>query len=36
MRLHSLIAANTDADGVHHEQQRQSSAAIDPRIGGHG
>jgi hypothetical protein len=22
MRLHSLITANADADGVHHEQQR--------------
>jgi len=36
MRFGGLITANADADGVHHEQQRQSSAAINPRIGSHG
>ena len=36
MRLGGLIAADADADGVHHEQQRQSCEAVDPRVGSHG
>jgi hypothetical protein len=36
MRLGGLVTADADADGIHHEQQRQGSAAVDPRIGGHG
>jgi hypothetical protein len=36
MRLGGLITADADANGIHHEQQRQSSAAVNPRIGGHG
>ena len=36
MCLGGLIAADADANGIHHEQQRQSSAAVDPGISGHG
>ncbi len=36
MRLSSLITADADADGVHHEQQRQCCETVDQRIGGHG
>jgi len=36
MRLSSLITADADTDGVHHEQQRQCCEAVEPRVGGHG
>lgn len=36
MRLSGLITADADADGVHHEQQRQGCEAVDPGVGNHG
>ena len=36
MRLGGLITADADANGVHHEQQRQGGEAVDPGIGDHG
>ena len=31
-----MITADTDADAVHHEKQREGCEAVEPRVGGHG